>query len=42
VARARRPAILTTLRGQLAARADLVADWDAAFSLAHAVEQAAA
>lgn len=34
--------LVTTLRGQLAARPDLLADWDGAFSLAHAVEQAAA
>ena len=43
--RAGRPSCLdlvTTLRRQLAARADLLADWDGTFSFAHAVEQAAA
>lgn len=43
--RAGRPSCLdlvTTLRRQLAARADLLADWDGAYSFAHAVEQAAA
>ena len=43
--RAGRPSCLdlvTTLRGQLAARPDLLAEWDGAFSLAHAVQQAAA
>ena len=34
--------LVTTLRGQLAARADLLAEWDCTFGLAHAVEQAAA
>jgi hypothetical protein len=34
--------LVTALRGQLAARPDLLADWDACFGLTHAVEQAAA
>lgn len=34
--------LVTTLRGQLAARPDLIAEWDGSFGLAHAVEQAAA
>lgn len=43
--RASRPSCLdlaNTLRGQLAARTDLLVEWEAMFSLAHAVEQAAA
>ncbi|MGH7955909.1 MAG: hypothetical protein ACREH8_02730 [Opitutaceae bacterium] len=43
--RAGRPSCLdlvTALRGQLAARPDLLAEWDGGFSFAHAVEQAAA
>jgi hypothetical protein len=43
--RAGRPSCLdlvTTLRGQLAARPEVLADWQGSFSLAHAVEQAAA
>lgn len=34
--------LVNTLRGQLAARPELLTDWQGAFSLAHAVEQAAA
>lgn len=34
--------LLTTLRRQLAAQPDLIADWDCSFTLPHAVEQAAA
>jgi hypothetical protein len=34
--------LLNTLRGQLAARPDLLKDWDGTFSLSHAVAQAAA
>lgn len=43
--RAGRPSCLdlvTALRGQLAARPEVLADWAGSFSLAHAVEQAAA
>jgi hypothetical protein len=34
--------LVTTLRGQLAAHPEVLADWQGSFSLAHAVEQAAA
>jgi hypothetical protein len=34
--------LVTTLRGQLAARPEVLADWDGVFNLAHALEQAAA
>jgi hypothetical protein len=34
--------LVTTLRGQLAARPELLADWQGTYSLAHTVEQAAA
>jgi hypothetical protein len=34
--------LVNTLRGQFAARPEVLADWDGAFSLAHAVDQAAA
>ncbi len=34
--------LVTTLRGQLAARPEVLADWQGFFTLAHAVEQAAA